>query len=99
MAADVVTLTVDKSKLKFPEAGKEEKGTVTGKLTMLKKTSDVSVTYKVKESGGKYTIDNASFTFDYTKHIEGGEKICLAVVCVKPNMNITISGGTVEVKK
>jgi hypothetical protein len=94
-----ITLTIDKSKLTFPDAGKEASGTAPGKLKMLDKTSDVTVKYKVKEDGGKYQIESASFDFDYTKHVSDGKKVCLIAVCVKPAVSINISGGTVEAKK
>lgn len=97
--AHSITLTVEKSKLNFPEAGKEASGSVPGKLTMLGKTSDVNVKYKVKEEGGKYTVVSASFDFDYTKHTADGKKVCLMVVCVKPTVSISISNATIEAKK
>lgn len=94
-----VSLTVEKSKLTFPEAGKEASGSAPGKLKMLGKESDVTVKYTVKEDGGKYTIKSASFEFDYTKHVADGKKVCLMLVCVKPTVTISITNGTVEVKK
>jgi hypothetical protein len=98
-----ITLEVEKGKLTFPEAGKESSGTAPGKLSMLGKTSDVNVKYTVKEAGGKYTISSASFDFDYTKHTKGNEKVCLGIgpakVCVKPQVNISVSRGVVEAQK
>lgn len=94
-----VTLTIEKSKLTFPEAGKEASGSVGGTLRMLGKEQPVTVKYTVKEDGGKFVIKSASFDFDYTKHMADGKKVCLVVVCVKPMVNITISGGTIEAKK
>jgi hypothetical protein len=94
-----VKLTIEKSKLTFPDAGKETSGSAPGKLTMLGKDSNVTVKYTVKEDGGKYTIKTASFDFDYTKHMADGKKVCLMLVCVKPTVSITITGGVVEAKK
>ena len=94
-----VTLTVPKSELTFPEAGKEASGSANGKLKMLGKEETVKVKYTVKEEGGKFTIKSASFDFDYTKHVADGKKVCLMLVCVNPTVNVTITGGTVEAKK
>jgi hypothetical protein len=94
-----VRLTIEKSKLTFPEAGKEASGSAPGKLSMLGKESNVTVKYSVKEDGGKYTIKNASFDFDYTKHVADGKKVCLMLVCVKPMVSITITNGVIEAKK
>jgi hypothetical protein len=94
-----VKLTIEKSKLTFPEAGKEASGSAPGKLSMLGKDSNVTVKYTVKEDGGKYVIKNASFDFDYTKHVADGKKVCLMLVCVKPTVSITITNGVVEAKK
>ena len=94
-----VKLTVEKSKLTFPEAGKEASGSAPGKLTMLGKESNVTVKYTVKEDGGKYTIKTASFDFDYTKHMADGKKVCLMLVCVKPTVRINITNGVIEAKK
>ena len=94
-----VTLVIEKSKITFPEAGKEASGTAPGTLTMLEKEQKVSVKYTVLESGGKYTIKTASFDFDYTKHVADGKKVCLMLVCVKPLVNITVKNAVVEAKK
>jgi hypothetical protein len=94
-----VKLTIEKSKLTFPEAGKESSGSAPGKLSMLGKESTVTVKYSVKEDGGKYIIKSASFDFDYTKHMADGKKVCLMMVCVKPIVNISINNGVVEAKK
>ena len=94
-----VTLTIEKSKLTFPEAGKEASGSVPGKIRMLEKESSVTVKYTVKEDGGKYIIKSASFDFDYTKHVADGKKVCLMLVCVKPIVTIKITDGVVETKK
>lgn len=94
-----VSLTIEKSKLTFPEAGKEASGSAPGTLKMLGKEQSVTVKYSVKEDGGKYTIKSASFDFDYTKHVADGKKVCLMLVCVKPTVNITITGGTIDAKK
>jgi hypothetical protein len=94
-----VSLTIEKSKLTFPEAGKEASGSAPGTLKMLGKESNVTVKYTVKEDGGKYTIKSASFDFDYTKHVADGKKVCLMLVCVKPMVTISITNGVVEAKK
>jgi len=94
-----VRLTIEKSKLTFPDAGKEASGSAPGKLSMLGKDSNVTVKYSVKEDGGKYVIKSASFEFDYTKHVADGKKVCLMLVCVKPTVSITITNGVVEAKK
>jgi hypothetical protein len=64
-----VTLTIEKSKLTFPDAGKESSGSAPGTLHMLGMDSKVNVKYKVKEEGGKYTIQSAAFDFKYTNHL------------------------------
>ena len=94
-----VSLIIEKSKLTFPEAGKEASGSAPAKVKMLGKESSVTVKYTVKEDGGKYVIKNASFDFDYTKHMSDGKKVCLMLVCVKPMVSISISDGVVEAKK
>jgi hypothetical protein len=93
-----VSLTVEKSKLNYPEAGKEASGSVPAKVKMLGKESSVTVKYTVKEDGGKYVIKNASFDFDYTKHVAEGKKVCLMLVCVKPVVTINISDAVIDVK-
>jgi hypothetical protein len=94
-----VSLIVEKSKLTFPEAGKEASGSVPGKVKMLGKESSVTVKYTVKEDGGKYVIKSASFDFDYTKHVADGKKVCLMLICVKPTVTVKITDGVVEAKK
>ncbi len=94
-----VKLVVEKSALTFPEPGKEVSGTVPAKFHMLGKERDVKVKYTVKEEGGKYVIKNASFDLDYTKHVADGKKVCLMLVCVRPGVTITITGGVIETKK
>ena len=94
-----VALIIEKSKLTFPDAGKEASGSVPGKVKMLGKESSVTVKYTVKEDGGKYIIKSASFDFDYTKHVSDGKKVCLMLVCVKPLVTIKITDGVVEAKK
>jgi hypothetical protein len=91
-----VKVTIEKSKLTFPEAGKEASGTAPAKVNFLGKESNVTVKYSVKEDGGKYVIKSASFDFDYTKHVADGKKVCLMLVCVKPTVTINISNGVVE---
>jgi hypothetical protein len=87
---------IEKSKLTFPEAGKEASGSAPAKVQFLGKESNVTVKYSVKEDGGKYIIKNASFDFDYTKHVADGKKVCLMLVCVKPTVTINISNGVVD---
>lgn len=94
-----VKLVIEKSKLTFPEAGKEASGSAPGKLHMLGKASDVTVKYTVKEDGGKYVIKTASFDLDYTKHVADSKKVCLMLVCVRPSVTITVTNGVVEAKK
>lgn len=94
-----VSLTIEKSKLTFPEAGKEASGSAPGKIKMLGKESSVTVKYTVKEEGGKYVVKSASFDFDYTKHVADGKKVCLMLVCVKPIVSIKIADAVVEAKK
>lgn len=91
-----VKVIIEKSKLTFPEAGKEASGTAPAKVQFLGKESNVTVKYSVKEDGGKYIIKNASFDFDYTKHAADGKKVCLMLVCVKPTVTINVSNGVVE---
>jgi hypothetical protein len=87
---------IEKSKLTFPEAGKEASGSAPAKVQFLGKESNVTVKYSVKEDGGKYIIKSASFDFDYTKHVADGKKVCLMLVCVKPTVTINISNGVVD---
>jgi len=94
-----VKLVIEKSKLTFPEAGKEASGSAPGKLHMLGKESTVNVKYTVKEDGGKYIIKTASFDLDYTKHVADSKKVCLMLVCVRPSVTITVTNGVVEAKK
>jgi len=91
-----VKVIIEKSKLTFPEAGKEASGSAPGKVQFLGKESNVTVKYSVKEDGGKFVIKNASFDFDYTKHVAKGEKVCLMLVCVRPTVTINISNGVVD---
>jgi hypothetical protein len=102
-AGTVVKLTVEKSKLTFPEAGKEASGSVPAKLEYNGKTQSVTVEYKVKEKDGKYIVKKASFSFDYTKHVRKSDKdkrACLAVVCVNPTVKIVVKQDVVvEAKK
>lgn len=91
-----VKVIIEKSKLTFPEAGKEASGTAPAKVQFLGKESNVTVKYSVKEDGGKYVIKSASFDFDYTKHVADGKKVCLMLVCVKPTVTINISNGVVD---
>jgi YceI-like domain len=95
-----ITLTIEKSKLSFPEAGKEVSGKVPGTLNMLGKPETVTVAYTVKEEGGHYVVQSANFDFDYTKHVAGGKQVCLLVVCVKPTVSVVIDkGAVIEAKK
>jgi len=91
-----VKVIIEKSKLTFPEAGKEASGSAPAKVQFLGKESNVNVKYSVKEDGGKYVIKSASFDFDYTKHVADGKKVCLMLVCVKPTVTINISNGVVD---
>ena len=91
-----VKVIIEKSKLTFPEAGKEASGSAPAKVQFLGKESNVNVKYSVKEDGGKYVITSASFDFDYTKHVADGKKVCLMLVCVKPTVTINISNGVVD---
>jgi len=92
-----VKLTVQKSDLKFPEAGKESSGKAPGKINFLGKESMVQVSYTVKEDGGHYTVKSASFDFDYTKHT--GDQVCLMLICVRPTVNISIKDAVIEASK
>jgi len=91
-----VKVTIEKSKLTFPEKGKETSGEAPAKVQFLGKESNVKVKYSVKEDGGKFIIKNASFDFDYTKHVADGKKVCLMLVCVRPTVTINISNGVVD---
>ena len=94
----VAKLVIEKSALKFPEAGKSSSGTAPGKVHFLGKESDVSVEYKVTESGGKYTVNSASFKFDYRKH---ANEVCLphTPICVNPSFMITVTNAEIQAKK
>lgn len=98
-----ITLEVEKSSLTFPEASKEASGKAPAKLTMMGKTQNVTISYKVKEEGGKFKILSASFDFDYTQHTKGKERACvgpkIAQVCVRPTVNISVTRGFIDAKK
>ncbi len=95
----VATITIAKAGLTFPEAGKKTSGKVDGKLEYLGKSQKVSIDYSVREEGGKFIVEKASFKFDYTKHRADGSKVCLVVVCVRPTVEIVVTGATIEAKK
>lgn len=92
-----IKLTLEKSKLTFPEAGKEVSGTAPGKINFLGKESTVQVSYKVKEDGGHYTVKSAAFDFDYTKHTGG--QVCLVLVCVRPIVKVSIKDAVIDASK
>jgi len=96
----IAKLVIEKSALKFPEAGKSSSGKAPGKVHFLGKSSDVNVEYKVEEKGGKYKVASASFKFDYTKHTN---EVCLGVkpaaVCVKPDFVVSVEDAEIEAKK
>jgi len=98
-SSNVITLTVAKSDLKLPEAGQQAASVAPGKLSMLGKTSTVTVKYVASEEGGKYAISLAGFDFDYTKHTADGERACLMLVCVRPMVTIATSSAIVEVSR
>jgi len=82
------TLTIAKSALKLPE-DKPVKGTVKGDLKLHGTSKPVTVTYKVSKKDGGYTIEEASFTFDYTQYIP---KICrfAGTACVNPPIDVKV---------
>ena len=92
----VAKLVVEKSAIKFPEAGKSSSGTAKGTVHFLEKSSEVKIDYTISESGGKYKVSKAEFAWDYTKHTN---KVCLAVVCVKPEFKITVTDAEIDAKK
>lgn len=91
-----IKVSINKADLKIPEAGKEVSGTVPGEVTingLATKTTKVnSISYTVKEVGGKYVF-KANFTFDYTPH-SGGKEICFLgkAPCVAKDLKITATG-------
>ncbi len=84
---------------KFKEKDKDGKETDKDKDAPVGQEETVTVKYTVKEEGGKYTIKNASFDFDYTKHTLDGKKVCLMLVCVKPQVTINAKGADIEATK
>lgn len=99
MKADsVAKLVIEKSGVKFPEAGKTSSGKAPGKLHFLGKSSDVTVDYKVAESEGKYIVKSATFKFEYLKHTN---EVCLpkTPICVKNDFTITVEDATIQAKK
>jgi len=60
------TLTVAKSALQFPEAGKTVNGKVTGQLLMREETKPVTITYTATRDGAGYKVDG-SFVVDVEK--------------------------------
>jgi hypothetical protein len=48
----------------------------------------VTISYKAKKSGSDYEVSDATFKFNYTDF--GVEKICKAVICVKPEVTVTV---------
>ena len=98
-SSDSITLTVVKSDLAFPEAGQQSSGRVTGKLSMLGRTSTVTVRYVASEEAGRYSISLAGFEFDYTKHTADGRLACVSFVCARPMVTIATSGAVIEVSR
>ena len=98
-STDSITLTVAKSGLRFPETGQQLASSVLGKLSMLGRTSTVTVRYVANEEAGKYAISLAGFDFDYTKHTANGSRACLSLVCVRPTVTIATSGAVIEVSR
>lgn len=92
----IAKLVVEKSAIKFPEAGKSSSGKAPGKVHFLEKSSDVTIEYEISEKGGKYKVSKASFVWTYTKHTN---EVCLAVVCVKPDFKITVTDAEIDAKK
>lgn len=82
-------LTVERSALKFPEAGKRSKGTATGKLTLAGTTKDVTFEYKAKanKKGDAYKVAG-----DFEINIEdfGIEQPCYLGVCVEKTVKINV---------
>ncbi|RYZ10159.1 MAG: hypothetical protein EOO73_00860 [Myxococcales bacterium] len=97
MKADsVAKLVVSKKDLKYPAAGKKESGKVSGKVHFLGKSSDAKVEYTVEGKGNDtYTISNARFTFDYTKHTN---EVCFAGACVKKDFEIKVDSFDISTK-
>ena len=94
--ASVLTLTVPKANVKFPEPGQKTSGQAQGKLKFAAGEQSVNIAYTAKESGGKFVIESANFAFDYTKHRAEKEQICLAVICVAEMIDIKVANVTVE---
>lgn len=92
----VLTLTVPKANVKFPEPGQKTSGQAQGKLKFAAGEQSVNIAYTAKESGGKFVIESANFAFDYTKHRAEKEQICLAVICVAEMIDIKVANVTVE---
>lgn len=97
MKADsVAKLVVPKKDLKFPAAGKKQKGKVKGTVHFLGKASEAHVEYTVEGKGNDtYTISNATFTFDYTQHTN---EVCFAGACVKKNFEIKVESFDISTK-
>jgi polyisoprenoid-binding protein YceI len=83
-----VKLSVDKSKLTFPEDNKKVEGEVKGDLTLHGVTKPVTVKYVAKRTGSDYHLKGTSFSFNYTDF--GVEKICKLSVCVEPQVTIRV---------
>lgn len=94
--SSVLTLTVPKANVKFPEPGQKTSGQAQGKLKFAAGEQTVNISYTVREAGGKFVIESANFTFDYTKHRADKDQICLAVICVAEMIDIKVKNVTVE---
>ena len=94
--ASVLTLSVPKSAVKFPQPGQKTSGQATGKLKFAAGEQSVDIAYTARESGGKFVIESANFAFDYTKHRAEKEQICLAVICVAEMIDIKVTNVTVD---
>lgn len=95
-AASVVTLSVPKAGLSFPEPGKTVSGTASGKLEFGAGEQPVRVQYKARGAAGAIVVEQAEFTFDYTIHRAKKEPICLALICVAETIGIRASNFTVK---
>jgi polyisoprenoid-binding protein YceI len=64
---ETITLVVDRSKLKFPEDGKEVEGSATGDFTLNCKTKSKPFKYKARRTGSDYHVQ-AMFDVDIKDH-------------------------------
>lgn len=81
------TLTVSRSALKVPAAGKTTEGTSSGHLTLNGQTKPLSFKYKATDKDGKVGVSALS-ELEITDW--GIEKPCLGIVCTDTHVKLKL---------